>query len=180
MKNINQIKRLCVFCGSKTGNNLKLQSTAVELARHMAEAGIELVYGGASVGLMGILADSVLKHNGKVHGVMPTFMKELEVAHHHLTHMHWVDSMHARKRMMYDLSDAFIAMPGGFGTLDELFEILTWKQLAHHSKRIFVLNVDGYFNHLEKQVQAMVDFGFVSKEHQSYFEVISNSKALPF
>lgn len=173
------IKRLCVFCGSKKGNNPKLIEVADDLAQNLASKNIDLVYGGAGIGLMGILADRVLKERGNVVGVMPTFMRELEVAHTELTQMHWVDSMHARKKLMYDLSDAFVAIPGGFGTLDELFEILTWKQLAHHQKPIFVLNVEGYFDFLEQQVQRMVDSGFVSKAHQDYFQVIKSINELP-
>ena len=140
------MKRLCVFAGSSAGTRREYQAAAVDLGRVLATRGIGLVYGGARVGLMGAVADAVLAGGGEVIGVIPRALVEKEVAHSGLTDLRIVTSMHERKALMADLSDAFIALPGGWGTLDEMFEILTWAQLGLHRKPCGLLNVQGYFD----------------------------------
>jgi uncharacterized protein (TIGR00730 family) len=142
------VKRLLVFCGSSPGVRPEYVERAEELGRLLAKRGIELVYGGASVGLMGALADSTLAAGGTVIGVIPTRLVELEVAHAGLTKLHVVETMHERKALMAELSDAVIALPGGTGTLDELFELVTWKQLGLHRKPIGLLDVADYWQPL--------------------------------
>jgi uncharacterized protein (TIGR00730 family) len=142
------MRRVCVYCGSSAGMNGVYAETARELGEILVGHDIELVYGGSSVGLMGVLADAVLENGGKVHGVIPRMLEEKEIAHGGLTELHVVNSMHARKTMMAALSDGFIAMPGGFGTLEEIIEVLTWGQLKFHNKPCGLLNVHGYFDKL--------------------------------
>jgi hypothetical protein len=165
------LKRVCVFCGSRPGTQPGFSDHARELGLRIAERGLELVYGGASVGLMGDLADAVLAAGGKVIGVIPRGLVEKELAHDGLDDLRVVESMHERKAMMADLSDAFIALPGGFGTLDELFEIITWAQIGLHKKPIGLLNTLGYFEHLERFVAHVVACGFVPREHTGLFLV---------
>jgi uncharacterized protein (TIGR00730 family) len=142
------MKRICVYCGSSPGARDFYSAAAKDLAGVLVQNDLELVFGGSAVGTMGILADAVLDLGGKVHGVIPKFLEEKEIAHTGLTELHIVPSMHARKSMMADLADGFIAMPGGFGTLEELIEIVTWGQLRFHDKPCGVLNVRGYFDSL--------------------------------
>lgn len=142
------IGSICVYCASSTGNNQTVIDEAVELGRIMAAEGIELVYGGGAVGLMGLIADTVLAGGGRVTGIIPMPLMPREVAHTGITELIEVDSMHTRKAMMIDRSDAFIAMPGGFGTLEELAEVLTWAQLGIHNKPIGLLNPDGFYDPL--------------------------------
>ena len=142
------MKRVCVFCGSNAGNRAEYGIAAQGLATVLARRGLGLVYGGGNVGLMGILADSMLEAGGEVIGVIPQSLVAKEVAHHGITELRVVDNMHQRKALMNELSDAFIALPGGFGTLDEFFEILTWSQLGIHGKPSGLLNVSGYYNSL--------------------------------
>lgn len=139
-------KRICVFCGSSSGSDPAYAAAAVSLGELLAENEITLVYGGGCVGLMGTLADAVLALGGRAEGVIPKAMLGWEVAHRHLTELHIVGSMHERKALMADLAEAFIALPGGFGTLDELCEILTWAQLGMHRKPIGLLNINSYFD----------------------------------
>lgn len=153
--------RLCIFCGSSIGKSEKYKDLVEKLGKLMVKHKIDLVYGGASVGLMGHLADAVLKAGGQVFGVIPKFMMDVELAHQGLTQLDIVDSMHERKHRMYDLSHAFLAIPGGIGTLDELCEILTWSQLERHQKFCAILNFDGYFQFLLKQLDVMVEEGFL-------------------
>jgi hypothetical protein len=142
------MRRICVYCGSNSGARPLYAAAARELADVLVRHDLELVYGGADKGLMGIIADTVLAHGGKVHGVIPKLLYEKEIAHQGLTELHVVSSMHERKSMMAALSDGFIAMPGGFGTLEEIIEIVTWGQLRFHDKPCGLFNVDGYFDHL--------------------------------
>ncbi|MGB5333379.1 MAG: TIGR00730 family Rossman fold protein [Woeseiaceae bacterium] len=142
------MRRICVYCGSNSGARPLYADAARELANVLVRHDLELVYGGADKGLMGIIADTVLAHEGKVHGVIPKLLYEKEIAHQGLTELHVVSSMHERKSMMAALSDGFIAMPGGFGTLEEIIEIVTWGQLRFHDKPCGLFNVDGYFDHL--------------------------------
>jgi uncharacterized protein (TIGR00730 family) len=160
-----QIKSLCVFCGSSTGALAIYSEAARQLAGEMVKRNLSLVYGGGNIGLMGILADEVLRLGGEVTGVIPTALLEKEVGHVRLTRQHIVKDMHERKAMMAELSDGFIALPGGIGTLDELFEILTWAQLGFHCKPIGLLNVQGFHDGLIAYVRHLVHQGFLREEH---------------
>lgn len=155
---------LCVYCGSSFGVSSGYTEAARILANQMVARDIALVYGGGKVGLMGVIADEVLRLGGTVTGVIPQALMEQEVGHQQLTHLHVVKDMHQRKAMMEQLADGFIAMPGGIGTLEELFEILTWAQLGFHSKPIGVLNVDGFYDGLIAFLQNLVTQGFVKSE----------------
>jgi len=161
------IKTLCVFCGSSLGRQQVYAEEAAKLANFLTENQITLVYGGANVGLMSVLADTMLAAGGKVIGVMPKSLVEREVAHHGLTEMHIVDGMQERKALMADLSDAFIAMPGAYGTLDELFEVLTWNQLGIVNKPIGLMNIDGFFNPLLTMLDHAVAEKFLRPEHRN-------------
>ena len=140
--------QVCVFCGSSRGRNPAYAAAASSLGQLLAEHDVTLVFGGGRIGLMGVLADATLSAGGEVVGVIPKAIEDREVAHRQLTTLHIVGSMHERKALMADLAEAFIALPGGFGTLDELCEILTWAQLGMHRKPIGLLNIDGYFDSL--------------------------------
>lgn len=158
---------LCVFCGSSVGHDAPHQAAAVELADWMTTRNVTLVYGGANVGLMRVLADRVLTRGGRVYGVIPEMLMSRELAHTGLTELFVTHSMHARKQKMYELADGFIAMSGGLGTLDEIFEIITWAQLGLHQKPCGLLNVAGYFNHLLHFLDSTVRSGFVKAEHRA-------------
>jgi uncharacterized protein (TIGR00730 family) len=168
------MKRITVFCGSSFGHeeNYRLQATL--LGQTLAKQGIELVYGGAKVGLMGAVADGVLNEGGKAIGVLPHFLRSKEIAHSQLTELILVESMHERKTRMNELCDGVIALPGGFGTLEELFEMLTWAQLGLHKKPIGILNTDGFYDPLIVLVQSMVDKGFLKKINQEMLLVGDN------
>ena len=161
------MRRICVYCGSSSGNDDRYTDAARELAAVLVRHELELVYGGASVGTMGSLADTVLELGGVVHGVIPEMLQEKEIAHSGLTELHVVASMHERKSMMAALSDGFIALPGGFGTLEELIEILTWGQLRFHDKPCGVLNVMGYFDKLFEYLDHAEAEGFLRAENRS-------------
>ncbi len=158
-----KIKSVCVFCGSRVGDNPAYALAASHLGTLLASKNIQLVYGAGNIGLMGVVADACLAANGKVVGVIPTKLVEKEVAHKGLTELIVVESMHERKALMATKSDAFVALPGGFGTCDELFEILTWAQLGIHHKPIGILNTDGFFNPLLAWIDQMIDQGFVKQ-----------------
>jgi uncharacterized protein (TIGR00730 family) len=143
-----KIKKICVYCGSSAGKNPAYSHAAKALARAMCERGIGLVYGGAAIGVMGAIANAVLDGGGEAIGVIPSSLAVKEVAHSNLTELHVVASMHERKAMMAELADGFIAMPGGWGTLEEIFEILTWAQLGFHNKPCGLLNIEGYYDGL--------------------------------
>lgn len=170
--------RLCVFTGSAVGTRPVYRDAAVALGSQMAARGIGLVYGGGRVGLMGVLADAVLNGGGHVIGVIPGFLEAREVGHTGLTEQHVVPTMHERKALMADRADAFAAMPGGLGTLDELFEIFTWAQLGLHDKPIGLLNVAGYFDGLITLVDHMVAEGFVKPETRARLRVATSPEAL--
>lgn len=157
------MQHLCIFCGSKQGNSPIYRETAVRVAKQLAQNNIALIFGGGKVGLMGVLADTVLEYGGKVQGVIPEGLMTEEVAHTGLTELHVVPTMHQRKELMYKLSDGFVAIPGGFGTLDEFFEILTWSQIGLHKKPIGFLNINGFFNHLIAHFNLIIQEGFVDK-----------------
>jgi hypothetical protein len=175
---VRRLERVCVFTGSSSGAHPEYAQAAAALGRAFAKDGVELVYGGASIGLMGAIADEVLVHGGKVHGVIPEALASKEVVHASLTHLTVVETMHARKQAMSGLADAFIAMPGGFGTFDELFEILTWAQLGIHDKPVGLLNIAGYFDALLKLVEVAVTQGFVPAIHRQLFIVETDPLAL--
>ncbi len=159
------MKRLCVFCGSRPGVGEVYVDAAVQLGRLLASRGIELVYGGGNVGLMGTLADAVMEAGGRVTGVMPDFLVRKEIAHQGITSLEIVASMHERKQRMVELSDGFVALPGGFGTLDELCEVLTWAQLGIHVKPCALLNVDGFFDPFVGFLEHAAQQGFIKPLH---------------
>jgi uncharacterized protein (TIGR00730 family) len=161
------MQRICVYCGSSSGSNGLYSQAARDLANILVQSDLQLVYGGASKGTMGILADAVLERGGKVHGVIPKMLEEKEIAHSGLTELHVVASMHERKSMMAALSDGFIALPGGFGTLEELIEILTWGQLRFHDKPCGVINVMGYFDKLLEFLDHTHKEGFLRAENRA-------------
>jgi uncharacterized protein (TIGR00730 family) len=160
------VRRICVYCGSSVGASEIYSDAARDLADVLVRHDYELVYGGASRGTMGVLADAVLAAGGKVHGVMPKMLDDVEIAHTGLTKLHVVTSMHERKSMMAALSDGFIALPGGFGTLEELIEILTWRQLRFHEKPCGVINVGGYFDKLLEYLDLATEQGFLRAENR--------------
>ena len=161
------MQRVCVYCGSNMGARVEYREAATELADVLVRHELELVYGGASVGIMGVIADRILEQGGKVHGVIPALLAEKEIAHAGLTELHVVASMHERKSMMALLSDGFVAMPGGFGTLEELIEIVTWGQLKFHDKPVGMLNVRNYFGFLLRYLDHAVAEGFLHPENRA-------------
>ncbi len=163
------MKSIAVYCGSSFGADEGFKQCAISLGLALQKKGITLVYGGAQVGLMGAIADAMLEKQGKVIGVMPKFLGRKEIVHHHLTELIEVETMHQRKEKMIALSDGFIAMPGGFGTMEELFEVLTWAQLGLHKKPIGLLNVNGYYDLFISFLENMVEKGLL---RQSNFELI--------
>lgn len=161
------MRSVCVFCGSNFGARPSYEQAAAHLGRTVAGRGLRLVYGGAKVGLMGVLADAALAAGGEVVGVIPGALVERELAHTGLTELHPVGSMHARKAMMADLSDAFVALPGGAGTLEELFEVWTWGQLGHHAKPVGIINVEGFFDLLLRFLDHQAEERFMRPEHRA-------------
>jgi len=155
------MKSICVYCGANFNGDPKLLEAIQKLAKTLVSQNIRLVYGGGSVGVMGVIADEVLKLGGHVTGVIPQFLMDKEVGHKHISEMIVTSNMHERKQKMADLADGFIILPGGFGTLEEFFEVLTWLQLGLHGKAIGVLNVDGFYDHLFAQMNVMVDKRFL-------------------
>ena len=158
--------RIGVFCGSQSGNDGRYIEETIDVASAIVRHGYGIVYGGGRVGLMGVLADTALAAGGEVIGVIPAALSDAEIAHAGLTQLHVVDSMHERKALMADLSDAFIALPGGYGTMDEFCEILTWAQLRIHSKPVGILNFDGYYDDLIALFDMMVREGFVTARNR--------------
>jgi uncharacterized protein (TIGR00730 family) len=161
-----EMKRICVYLGSNPGNNPAYVAAAKTLGRELASRGIGLVYGGSSTGLMGRLADACLAEGGEVFGVIPKRLVEKEIAHQGLTESHVVNSMHERKQLMADFSDGFITLPGGIGTLEEFFEVLTWNQIGYHAKPCGLLDVNGYYARLAEHLDRMVDEGFLLPAHR--------------
>lgn len=164
---------VCIFCGSGTGKDPVFADSTREVGRLIATSGHSLVYGGGNIGLMGIVADSVLSHGGRVIGVIPDFLMKREVGHAGLTELIVVNSMHERKKRMADLTDVFIALPGGWGTLDELAEILTWRQLGLIDQPIGLLNVNSFFSPLISQVSTMSEAGFLHPANLQYLTIES-------
>jgi uncharacterized protein (TIGR00730 family) len=169
---------VCIFCGSASGNRKDYADAATEMGSLIYHSGSSLVYGGGNIGLMGIVADEVMKLGGHVIGVIPDFLLQREVAHKGITQLEVVNSMHERKRRMADLADAFIAMPGGWGTLDELAEILTWKQLGLINASVGLLNTRGYFNPLIQQMNTMADEGFLAASNLQLLRISESPRQL--
>ena len=172
------MKRICVFCGSSIGNQPAYREAAVILGGLLATRGIGLVYGGGNVGLMGVIADAVLAGGGKVTGVIPRSLAEREIAHTGVTDLRVVDTMHARKALMADLADAFIAMPGGVGTFEEFFEAVTWTQLGVHRKPCGLLNAGGFYSPLAAFIDQAVSEGFIKPVHRASIVVDDNPERL--
>lgn len=169
---MSKLKALAVFCGSKKGADPAYQAAAVELGRQMVARNIALVFGGGRIGIMGILADAILAGGGEVIGVIPDFLMQLEVGNENVTELIQVGSMHERKATMFSRADAFAILPGGLGTLDECFEIITWKQLQLHSKPIVVLNVNGCWNAFGQLVDDVIAAGFAHPKAKDLFSVV--------
>ena len=169
------MNQVAVFCGASAGTDTIYAQTGMQLGRELALCNIGIVYGGAKIGVMGAVADGALQAGGKVIGVIPHFLRTREVAHDTLTQLILVDSMHERKTRMHDLSDGFIALPGGFGTMEELFEILTWGQLGLHTKPIGLLNVNGFYDPLIAMARQMLNRGFLKQAH---FDMLLTSDSI--
>lgn len=166
--------KICIFCGANASLDPDVEREVKTLMGHFAKNDVELVYGGASIGVMGALATELMNQGGKVTGIIPQQLMKKEIAHAGLTKLHVVKDMHDRKKMMYDLSDAFLIFPGGMGTLDELFEILTWKQLGIHSKPIAILNINNYYDHLLAFLDLAVERGLIkAHDRKLLFDSIS-------
>ena len=158
---------IALYCGSRAGNNPIYREKAIHLARGIAEQNFGIVYGGASIGLMGQVADTVIEYGGEVVGVIPEFMLDYEIAHNTLTELHVVENMHERKAMMAERADAFVALPGGFGTFEEILEIATWAQLNQHQKPMMLYNVNGFYDHMIAQLDHAVAEGFLPPQHRA-------------
>jgi uncharacterized protein (TIGR00730 family) len=165
MTGVKSIQSVCVFCGSQTGARPEYVEVARELGAVLARRGLTLIYGGGHVGMMGAVADAALANGGKVIGVIPEHLMRPEVAHQALTELLIVDSMHTRKRIMAERADAFVVLPGGYGTFEEMFEMITWLQLRLHSKPVGVINSEGYFDHLLAFLQHGAAEGFIRPQH---------------
>tara|TARA_R110000868_G_scaffold231583_2_gene485002 strand:+ start:2767 stop:3315 length:549 start_codon:yes stop_codon:yes gene_type:complete len=168
------VNAACVFCGASVGNDPAYVAAARELGTQMAAAGMRLVFGAGHVGMMGTVADAVLAGGGEAIGVIPEFLRAREQAHMGLTELHVVDSMHTRKQMMFDLSDAFIVLPGGLGTLEEMFEMITWRQLGRHEKPIVLISTNGYWAPFQDMVDRVVDNDFAHGKVETYFKVVED------
>lgn len=173
-----KFKSVVVFCASSPGFDSIWMQTAYGAGRYLAQQGITLVYGGGRVGLMGAVADGALSNNGTVLGVIPHFLNSKEIGHSGVTELIAVDNMHQRKMKMNDLSEAIIALPGGYGTLEELFEMVTWAQLGLHKKPVGLLNINGFYDHLIAFVNNMVEVGLLNKQNQEMLLVADNIEEL--
>lgn len=169
---------VAVFCGSKPGNNPLYAQEASRLGALMAQKGITMIYGGGKNGLMGSVADACMAGGGTVRGIIPTRLIEWESQHSGISELTVVENMHQRKRLIYELCDAAVILPGGFGTLDELFEVLTWNQLALHDKKVFILNTGGFYNHLLQHLQLLKDEGLLYGELTEQVTVLEEPEAL--
>lgn len=177
MQNISSV---CVYCGSSSAVDETYRSAAKDIGEELGRQGISLVYGGGRVGLMGIAADATLAAGGQVIGIIPRHIQSLEIEHTGLTELHIVEDMHTRKAMMAERSDGFVILPGGLGTLDETFEILTWKQLKLHDKPVVVVDIDGYWSPMVEMIDHIIASGFAKPAHRDLFTVVpSVSEILP-
>ncbi len=168
------INSVCVFCGSRKGSDPAYAVAARDFGAVIVEEGCELVYGGGGIGLMGVIAETVLAGGGKVTGVIPDFLTKYEVGNPGVTDLIVVESMHQRKRVMFEKSDGFVILPGGIGSLDETFEIISWKQLQQHSKPVVVLNVNGYWDPFEALIEAIIKGGFGHHKVKELYTVVDN------
>jgi uncharacterized protein (TIGR00730 family) len=171
---VSTLQRLAVYCGSAPGSRPVFADCARATAKAMTDRGVDLVYGGGRLGLMGMIADNVLELGGRVYGVIPNALVDLEVAHNGVTELYTVDTMHERKAKMTDLADAFLALPGGIGTLDELFEAWSWNALGYHKKPFCLLNVDGFWDGLVTFIDQATESGFLSEQRRSQL-LVANS-----
>ena len=172
------VRSLCLFCGSRTGARAVYSRAAEELGKLLAERRVRLVYGGGSIGLMGVVMQTMLDHGGEVTGVIPEFLMQREVGNPSLTELVVVDSMHARKQRMFELADAFAVLPGGLGTLDEAIEIITWKQLRLHAKPIALLSVDDYWAGFESLIDRIIERGFADAGIRDLYTVAGDVESL--
>ncbi|MGV8861468.1 MAG: TIGR00730 family Rossman fold protein [Pseudomonas sp.] len=169
---------VCIFCGASTGTNPVYREAAIALGRTLAERKLTLIYGGGAVGLMGIVADAALAAGGEVIGIIPESLQNAEIGHKGLTRLEVVDGMHARKARMAELSDAFIALPGGLGTLEEMFEVWTWGQLGYHAKPLGLMDVNGFYSKLTDFLDHVVSEGFVREEHRGMLQISESPSEL--
>lgn len=175
---IELMRSICVFCGAQNAVAKEHLDMAREFGTDMAKAGKQLVYGGGDCGLMGAVANGCLETGGKAIGVFPRSLGRIEVEHQGLTTMHLVDTMHERKQIMYDNADVFVVLPGGFGTLDEMFEVITWRQIKIHEKLVIIYNYNGYWDHLVKLMDYMIDMKFAKPETRDFYTVVNTKEEL--
>jgi uncharacterized protein (TIGR00730 family) len=175
---VQEIKSVCVYCGSSTQAELIYQESAFELGKALADAGIQLVYGGGQLGLMGLVADGVMQNGGRAIGYITQNLEHIEGGHNHLSELHIVDSMHTRKLKMSENADAFVILPGGFGTLDELFEILTWRQLEMHDKPLIIANIKSYWDPLKTLIHHVVEHRFARPMDEKLLLFVSTVKEI--
>ena len=168
---------VCVYCGSSFGTDPAFEAAAAETGRLIAAAGMRLVYGGGSVGLMGVVARAAFQAGGQVVGIIPAFLRYAEIPEDEVTEMHIVDSMHQRKQMMFDMSDGFIVLPGGIGTLDETFEMMTWSQLGQHAKPILMIDTAGYWSNFQAMMTQIVDSGFAKPSLSELYTIVPDPAA---
>ncbi|MBT3557905.1 MAG: TIGR00730 family Rossman fold protein [Rhodospirillales bacterium] len=172
--NSTEISSLCVYCGSRVGDNPAFEAAARQLGEEMAKRNMTLVYGAGSIGIMGILADSVHRHGGNIIGIIPEFLDEIEVGRHDIQEFVVTPNMHERKALMFQKSDAFVILPGGLGSLDETFEIITWRQLGLHDKPIIIANIDGYWDPLVALIESTISRGFAAPECTKLYTVVDD------
>ncbi len=172
------MQSICVFCGAQNAVPETHKAMARQLGIDMAKAGKQLVYGGGDCGLMGAVANGVLEGNGKAIGVFPRSLGRIEVEHKGLTQMIMVDSMHERKQIMYDNSDVFVVLPGGFGTLDEMFEVITWRQIKIHTKQVIIFNHHGYWDHVIALMDNIISTGFAKESNREFYTVVETKEEL--
>ncbi len=169
---------IALYCGSRSGNKPIYQEKAIALAQGLAKQGFGLVYGGASIGLMGQVADAMISHGGEAVGVIPEFMLDYEIAHHQLTELHVVQTMHERKALMAERASAFVALPGGLGTFEEILEVATWGQLNQHQKPMMIYNVNGFYDALIAQLDHAVEEGFLPPQHRAKLIVCNHTEQI--
>ena len=169
---------IALYCGSRSGNKPIYQEKAIALAQGLAKQGFGLVYGGASIGLMGQVADAMISHGGEAVGVIPEFMLDYEIAHHQLTELHVVQTMHERKALMAERASAFVALPGGLGTFEEILEVATWGQLNQHQKPMMIYNVNGFYDELIAQLDHAVEEGFLPPQHRAKLIVCNHAEQI--
>ena len=169
---------IALYCGSRSGNKPIYQEKAIALAQGLAKQGFGLVYGGASIGLMGQVADAMISHDGEAVGVIPEFMLDYEIAHHQLTELHIVQTMHERKALMAERASAFVALPGGLGTFEEILEVATWGQLNQHQKPMMIYNVNGFYDALITQLDHAVEEGFLPPQHRAKLIVCNHAEQI--